>query len=31
METVSELECPFCHEGAMREDSCGCLAGNVIE
>ena len=25
METSSELECPFCHEGAMREDSCGCL------
>ncbi len=25
METVSEVECPFCHEGKMREDSCGCL------
>ena len=25
METSSELECPFCHEGEMREDSCGCL------
>ena len=23
--TDSELECPFCHEGTMREDSCGCL------
>lgn len=19
------VECPFCHEGSMREDSCGCL------
>ncbi len=25
METVSEFECPFCHEGTMREDSCGCI------
>ncbi len=25
MKTSSELECPFCHEGTMREDSCGCL------
>jgi len=22
---VSELKCPFCHDGIMREDSCGCL------
>ncbi len=21
----SALECPFCHEGTMRKDSCGCL------
>ncbi len=19
------LDCPFCHKGTMREDSCGCL------
>jgi len=25
MKTTIELECPFCHEGKMREDSCGCL------
>ena len=25
MKTTTELECPFCHEGNMREDSCGCL------
>ena len=25
MKPLSELECPFCHEGTMREDSCGCL------
>jgi len=25
METSSEYKCPFCHEGTMREDSCGCL------
>ena len=22
---ASELKCPFCHDGTMREDSCGCL------
>ena len=22
---ASELKCPFCHDGIMREDSCGCL------
>ena len=25
MKKTRELECPFCHEGTMREDSCGCL------
>ena len=25
MKKASELECPFCHEGEMREDSCGCF------
>ncbi len=25
MEISSQLECSFCHEGTMREDSCGCL------
>ncbi len=27
MKTKSEtqLKCPFCHVGTMREDSCGCL------
>ena len=25
MSKDSELECPFCHEGTMREDNCGCL------
>jgi len=25
MEIASEFECPFCHEGTMRENSCGCL------
>ncbi len=25
MKTDNEFECPFCNEGTMREDSCGCL------
>jgi hypothetical protein len=23
--TETQLKCPFCHEGTMRKDSCGCL------
>ncbi len=25
LKSKSALKCPFCHEGTMRKDSCGCL------